>query len=209
VRVTRVDEEVEDRLLRPSTAISSLFQLQVYTFCFVRFSPGTLQHRAVLEFGLAACGAAAARARPQNCARDSECPNLLGCDSAAYYICEQHRLSHLGLMGCGACDGPPSNACSTLLVCSRLTSATVPTPVRLSAGSTPQGGDSAAPAKKEVAAVRYNTLRESPEGAKYKLCVVQFKVPGAKNGGSDKGPDGNRIDSIPIANGVIEAGGAC
>ena len=33
---------------------------------------------------------------------------------------------------------------------------------------------------------RHNTLRESPAGAKYKLCVVQFKVPGAKNGGSDK-----------------------
>merc|ERR1719284_1923868 len=42
---------------------------------------------------------------------------------------------------------------------------------------------------------RYNTLRESP--------------PGAKNGGSDKGPDGNRVDSIPIANSVIKAGGAC
>eukprot|EP00966_Prymnesium_polylepis_P047684 1104814-Prymnesium_polylepis.1 len=60
------------------------------------------------------------------------------------------------------------------------------------------------PAKK-----RYNTLRPSPPDAKYKLCVVQFKVPGAKNGGSDKGPDGNRVDSIPIANSVIEAGGAC
>ena len=56
---------------------------------------------------------------------------------------------------------------------------------------------------------RYNTLREKPSGAKYKLCVVQFKVPGAKNGGSDKGPDGNRVDSIPIANSVIEAGGEC
>ena len=33
---------------------------------------------------------------------------------------------------------------------------------------------------------RYNTLRESPADAKFKLCVVQFKVPGAKNGGSDK-----------------------
>ena len=33
---------------------------------------------------------------------------------------------------------------------------------------------------------RFNTLRESPKDAKYKLCVVQFKVPGAKNGGSDK-----------------------
>jgi hypothetical protein len=39
--------------------------------------------------------------------------------------------------------------------------------------------------------------------------VVQFKVAGATNGGSDKGPDGNRIDSIPIANSVIAAGGAC
>ena len=56
---------------------------------------------------------------------------------------------------------------------------------------------------------RYNTLLPSPAGAKYKLAVVQFKVPGAKNGGSDKGPDGNRVDSIPIANGVIKAGGAC
>jgi len=56
---------------------------------------------------------------------------------------------------------------------------------------------------------RFNTLRESPANAKYKLAVVQYKVPGAKNGGSDKGPDGNRIDSIPIANSVIAAGGAC
>merc|ERR1719284_1761595 len=56
---------------------------------------------------------------------------------------------------------------------------------------------------------RFNTLLPSPADAKYKLAVVQFKVPGAKNGGSDKGPDGNRVDSIPIANGVIHAGGAC
>merc|ERR1719230_1961376 len=62
---------------------------------------------------------------------------------------------------------------------------------------------------KASAPKRYNTLRASPAGAKYKLCVVQFKVPDAKNGGTDKGPDGNRIDSIPIANGVIAAGGAC
>ena len=55
---------------------------------------------------------------------------------------------------------------------------------------------------------RYDTLRESPAGAKYKLAVVQFKVPGAKNGGTDKGPDGNRVDSIPIANSIIKAGGA-
>jgi hypothetical protein len=56
---------------------------------------------------------------------------------------------------------------------------------------------------------RANGLLPSPEGAMFKLAVVQFKVPGAKNGGSDKGPDGNRIDSIPIANSVIKAGGAC
>jgi len=56
---------------------------------------------------------------------------------------------------------------------------------------------------------RYNVKRENPADAKFKLAVVQFKVPDAKNGGSDKGPDGNRVDSIPIANGVINAGGAC
>ncbi|KAH8062530.1 hypothetical protein JL722_3451 [Aureococcus anophagefferens] len=65
------------------------------------------------------------------------------------------------------------------------------------------GGD------KTLADVRYNTLLPSPVGAKYSLAVVQFKVPGHPNGGSDKGPDGNRIDSIPIASGVIKAGGAC
>merc|ERR1719310_2023926 len=57
--------------------------------------------------------------------------------------------------------------------------------------------------------VRYNELRPPPANAKFKLCVVEFNVPGAKNGGSDKGPNGHRIDSIPIANSVIEAGGAC
>jgi len=56
---------------------------------------------------------------------------------------------------------------------------------------------------------RYNELMKSPPGAKYKLAVVEFNVPGAKNGGSDKGPNGHRIDSLPIANGVIKAGGAC
>ena len=39
--------------------------------------------------------------------------------------------------------------------------------------------------------------------------AFRFNVPGAKNGGSDKGPNGHRIDSIPIANGIIKAGGAC
>ena len=56
---------------------------------------------------------------------------------------------------------------------------------------------------------RYNELMPAPAGAEYNLCVVEFEVPGAKNGGTDKGPNGHRIDSIPIANGVIKAGGAC
>merc|ERR550514_344715 len=64
-------------------------------------------------------------------------------------------------------------------------------------------------AKKKASLVRYNTLMPQPASPKCKVAVVQFKVPGAKNGGSDKGPDGNRIDSIPIANGCIKAGCAC
>jgi hypothetical protein len=64
-------------------------------------------------------------------------------------------------------------------------------------------------AKSEPAGPRYNELLPSPPGSKIKCCVVEFNVPGAKNGGSDKGPNGHRIDSIPIANGVIKAGGAC
>ena len=56
---------------------------------------------------------------------------------------------------------------------------------------------------------RSNTLITSPLGAKFKVAVVQFKVKAVVNGGSDKGPDGNRIDSIPIANGIIRAGCAC
>merc|ERR1711998_312424 len=47
------------------------------------------------------------------------------------------------------------------------------------------------------------------ELAKYKVAVVEFFVPGAANGGSDKGTNGHRIDSIPIANGVVKTGNAC
>ena len=56
---------------------------------------------------------------------------------------------------------------------------------------------------------RFNELMPSPWNAEFKLAVIEFNVPGAKNGGTDKGPNGHRIDSIPIANGVIKAGGAC
>ena len=57
-----------------------------------------------------------------------------------------------------------------------------------------------------VSGTGYNELLSSPASPKAKVCVVEFNVPGAKNGGTDKGPNGHRIDSIPIANGVIAAG---
>ena len=60
-----------------------------------------------------------------------------------------------------------------------------------------------------VTGPRYNEKMTNPPDAKFKCAVVEFNVPGAKNGGSDKGPNGHRIDSIPIANGVIKAGGSC
>ncbi|KAJ8598720.1 hypothetical protein CTAYLR_010228 [Chrysophaeum taylorii] len=56
---------------------------------------------------------------------------------------------------------------------------------------------------------RYDELMPQPANPKHKLCVVEFNVPGARSGGTDKGPNGHRIDSIPIANGVIKAGGSC
>ena len=76
-------------------------------------------------------------------------------------------------------------------------------------GLTPEAKAELTAALTKLPKKRYNTLRDSPADAKYKLAVVQFKVKDVKNGGSDKGPDGNRVDSIPIANSVIEAGGSC
>jgi hypothetical protein len=61
--------------------------------------------------------------------------------------------------------------------------------------------------------MRFNELLPSPPNAKYRVAVIEFIVPlgfgGSDTGGSDKGANGHRIDSIPIANGVIKAGGAC
>ena len=51
---------------------------------------------------------------------------------------------------------------------------------------------------------RFNELLPSNPNAPFRLAVIEFNVPGAKNGGSDKGPNGHRIDSIPIANGVVK-----
>jgi len=57
--------------------------------------------------------------------------------------------------------------------------------------------------------VRSNELLASPAKPLGKFAVIGFKVPGAENGGSDKGSNGIRVDTIPIANSVIKAGGAC
>eukprot|EP00501_MAST-03F_sp_TOSAG23-6_P001626 GSMAST32.ASY1.ANO1.1693.1 assembled CDS len=56
---------------------------------------------------------------------------------------------------------------------------------------------------------RHNVLMDQPENPSFACAVVQFKVNSHPNGGTDKGPDGNRIDSIPIANGCIKAGASC
>lgn len=45
----------------------------------------------------------------------------------------------------------------------------------------------------------------SPAGGSYELAVRQLPVPGAKNCGSDTGPNGNRVDdSVPIVHSVIK-----
>jgi len=90
------------------------------------------------------------------------------------------------------------------------TSASAAPRVRLVAGaSAAVAGMALGYGMAESKEARYNTLLPSPKDAKIKACVVEFNVPGAKNGGSDKGPNGHRIDSIPIANGIIKAGGSC
>jgi len=63
--------------------------------------------------------------------------------------------------------------------------------------------------KNKHAGKRYDELLPQPADPKYKVAVVEFNVPGAKNGGTDKGTNGHRIDSIPIANGVIKTGNSC
>merc|ERR1712019_242617 len=57
--------------------------------------------------------------------------------------------------------------------------------------------------------VRWNDIQASPAKPLGKFAVIGFKVPGAENGGSDKGKNGIRVDTIPIINSVIAAGGAC
>jgi hypothetical protein len=52
-------------------------------------------------------------------------------------------------------------------------------------------------------------IESQPESPKYKTCIVEYMIPGVKNGGTDKGTNGHRIDTIPMANGVIAAGMSC
>ena len=47
--------------------------------------------------------------------------------------------------------------------------------------------------------------------ARFKLALVEYKIPDHPTGvgGFDKGKNGHRVDSIPIANGVIKTGNVC
>jgi len=65
------------------------------------------------------------------------------------------------------------------------------------------------PLPEAIAKSRFNDLLPAPANPEFSLAVIEFNVPGAANGGTDKGPNGHRIDSIPIANGVIKTGSSC
>merc|ERR1719183_1927507 len=56
-----------------------------------------------------------------------------------------------------------------------------------------------------------DALLKQPEGAKYNLVLLEYYIPGHASGcgGYDKGKNGHRVDSIPIANGVIKTGNIC
>jgi len=63
----------------------------------------------------------------------------------------------------------------------------------------------------EFAAMRdqYIKLMPNPPGAKHKMCVIGYSIPGVEGGGTDKDRTGHRYDSTPMANGVKLAGAAC
>ena len=48
-----------------------------------------------------------------------------------------------------------------------------------------------------------------PDNPKFRLALVQIYVRSAPYGGSDKSVNGHRYDSIPFANGMINAGMSC
>ena len=54
-------------------------------------------------------------------------------------------------------------------------------------------------------------LPQPIEGVRYTLLLVEYNIPGHSSGvgGADKGKNGHRVDSIPIANGVIKTNNYC
>ena len=60
-----------------------------------------------------------------------------------------------------------------------------------------------------VVAKDYKGLLEQPKEPKFKGALVQIYVRSQPYGGSDKSNNGHRYDSIPFANGMINAGMSC
>jgi glutathione synthase/RimK-type ligase-like ATP-grasp enzyme len=60
-----------------------------------------------------------------------------------------------------------------------------------------------------VVAKNNDGLLPQPENPKFKTALVEIYVPSQAGGGSDKITNGHRFDSIPIANGMINAGMSC
>merc|ERR1712087_637377 len=56
-----------------------------------------------------------------------------------------------------------------------------------------------------------DALAKQPASPEFKLILVEYFMPAHASGcgGYDKGKNGHRVDSIPIANGVVKAGSAC
>ena len=54
-------------------------------------------------------------------------------------------------------------------------------------------------------------LMPQPSMPLHKIALVEYNVPGHEGGvgGTDKGRNGHRVDTVPIANGVIKAGSLC
>ena len=54
-------------------------------------------------------------------------------------------------------------------------------------------------------------LPQPIEGSRYTLLLVEYRIPNHPSGvgGADKGKNGHRVDSIPIANGVIKTNNCC
>jgi hypothetical protein len=54
-----------------------------------------------------------------------------------------------------------------------------------------------------IAHMRFNELMPQPTNPRFKLALVEH------SGDEDKGSDGHRADSVPIANGIIKIGNSC